>query len=44
MQEAQDVTEVEYEAPELTEVGDFSALTLGFAGFPRDLLGGFFGF
>ncbi|MGW1376624.1 lasso RiPP family leader peptide-containing protein [Streptomyces sp. NPDC002446] len=45
MQEAQDVqgtADAEYEAPELVEVGDFSELTLGFAGLQFDGLGGFF--
>ncbi|MEF3114469.1 lasso RiPP family leader peptide-containing protein [Streptomyces chrestomyceticus] len=33
--------EIEYEAPELAEVGDFAELTLGFGGTYFDVFGGF---
>lgn len=41
-QHPQDMAEDEYEAPELAEVGDFTELTLGFAGANWDGYGGFF--
>ncbi|MFF3277510.1 lasso RiPP family leader peptide-containing protein [Streptomyces chrestomyceticus] len=42
-QEARDVEQAEYEPPELVEAGEFSELTLGFAGYHWDGFGGFFG-
>ncbi|MEV0370686.1 lasso RiPP family leader peptide-containing protein [Streptomyces sp. NPDC050636] len=42
MQETQEAPEqVDYEAPELAEVGGFTELTLGFVGILYDGIGGF---